>query len=244
MTSPYPDNNAAATSAEAQEVVQRYARRTPVGKDRRYSIFNPEVWQGFQERQRALIHLLSRHAKAPLNELKVLEVGCGGASNLLELLQLGFDPQNLVGNDLLPERAALARHKLPASCGFFEGDALALAFEDRSFDIVYQSTVFTSLLDDEFQQRLAARLWQWVKPGGAVLWYDFIYNNPSNPDVRGVPVKRIRELFPQAQITVKRVTLAPPLSRRVCRIHSAAYPLFNAVPWLRSHVLCWIEKKL
>ena len=105
-----------------------------------------------------------------------------------------------------------------------------------------QSTVFSSLLDDAFQQRLADAMWRWTKPGGAVLWYDFTVNNPSNPDVRGVPLARVRELFPQGRITTRRVTLAPPLSRLVCRVHPAAYGLFNALPWLRTHVLCWIAK--
>jgi hypothetical protein len=35
---------------------------------------------------------------------------------------------------------------------------------------------------------------------GGGFWYDFTYNNPHNPDVRGVPVKRIRQLFPEAQM--------------------------------------------
>ena len=75
-----------------------------------------------------------------------------------------------------------------------------------------------------------------------MLWYDFTVNNPRNPDVRGVPLARVRELFPHGHITTRRVTLAPPISRLVCRVHPAAYGLFNALPWLRTHVLCWIAK--
>ena len=48
--------------------------------------------------------------------------------------------------------------------------------------------VFPSILDDSFQQKLADRMWALTKPGGGILWYDFIYNNPRNPDVRGVPL--------------------------------------------------------
>ena len=107
---------------------------------------------------------------------------------------------------------------------------------------MFQSVVFSSLLDDAFQNDLAARMWSWVRPGGGVLWYDFTYDNPRNPDVRGVKVKRIRELFPQGEMTVKRVTLAPPISRRACRIHPGLYAVLNAIPLLRTHVLCWIRK--
>jgi len=85
-------------------------------------------------------------------------------------------------------------------------------------------------------------MWQWVRPGGGVLWYDFTFNNPSNPDVRGVQLKRVRELFPQGRISVRRVTLAPPISRRVVRIHPTMYAVFNALPLLRTHILCFIQK--
>ncbi|HMM71672.1 MAG TPA: class I SAM-dependent methyltransferase [Rhodocyclaceae bacterium] len=226
--------------SEADAVVRRYARRAPGDL---YSMLRPEVWQAFHERQRAMIGLLRRHAPGALNRLRVLEIGCGSGSNLIELIRLGFDPANLVGNELLPDRVALARHNLPAAIGMHAGDACALPFEPASFDIVYQSTVFTSLLDDAFQQQLAAHMWAWVRPGGGILWYDFVFDNPRNPDVRGVPLSRIRALFPGALIDSRRVTLAPPISRAVVKIHPAAYRWFNALPLLRSHVLCWIEKK-
>jgi SAM-dependent methyltransferase len=228
---------------EAEKVQERYARRAKLGTDDRYSILSPSVWQGVQERQRALINLLSNHVNAELNQLKVLEIGCGGGGNLLELLRMGFSPENLRGNELLSERVALARKNLPIACEVSEGDATTLEFTANSFDIVYQSTVFSSLLDDAFQQHLASRMWEWIKPGGGVLWYDFIYNNPKNPDVRGIPIKRMYELFTYGKIDVRRVTLAPPISRRVCKIHPSLYSLFNAIPALRTHVLCWIEKK-
>lgn len=230
--------------SESRAVVQRYARRLPAGKDGRYSCLNPDVWLGIQERQRSIITILSRHTQIPLDQLRVLEIGCGVGANLLELIRLGFDPGKLIGNELLPERAAVARRNLPSVCEVIQGDAMAIEYSPASFDIVYQSTVFTSLLDTDFQQQLATRLWQWVRPGGGVLWYDFIYNNPTNPDVRGVPVRRVRELFPEAELFVKRVTLAPPISRRVCRIHPFTYHLFNALPLLRTHVLCWLGKRI
>lgn len=224
-------------SDESRAVAERYARRD-VGD--LYSPLRPEVWLAQQERHRALVALLRAHAPRPLAELDVLEIGCGAGDNLLELLRLGFDPARLVGNELLPARAAVARHRLPAALALHEGDALALPFDDGRFDIVLQSTVFSSLLDNGFQQRLAERLWRWLRPGGAVLWYDFAFDNPRNPDVRGLPMRRVRELFPHAQIDVRRVTLAPPLARRLVRVHPALWRVFNAVPALRTHRLAWI----
>ena len=226
---------------ETDSVIKRYARRAKLVDDR-YSMLNPSVWQSVQERQRALISLLSKHIDQPLSNLKVLEVGCGSGSNLLELIRLGFSPENLIGNELLPERVEAARKNLPLLCKVEEGDACLLNYPQNSIDIVYQSTVFTSLLDNHFQEQLAEVMWKWVKPGGGVLWYDFVYNNPKNKDVRGIPISRIRELFPDAVIDTNRVTLAPPISRKVTKIHSSFYTFFNLIYFLRTHVLCYIQK--
>ncbi|MBX3637657.1 MAG: class I SAM-dependent methyltransferase [Rubrivivax sp.] len=196
-----------------------------------------------QQRERALAALLSRYVSRPLRDLEVLEIGCGHGENLLDLLRLGADPSRLTANELLPERAAAARHRLPAALRMIEGDATRAPLPPGAYDLVVQSTVFSSLLDDAFQQRLADAMWSWLKPGGAVLWYDFTVDNPRNADVRGVPLSRVRALFPAARgIDARRVTLAPPLARALCRVHPALYALFNLLPPLRTHVLAWIEK--
>lgn len=228
---------------EARAVALRYARRrTAAGGLDRYSLLQPDVWQTVQERQRAMLKLFVRQGLTDLAALRVLEVGCGAGGNLLELLRAGFAPQHLAGAELLPERLAAARAVLPQSVALWGGDATALDIAPASRDIVLQSTVFSSLLDDAFQQRLADAMWRWVAPGGGVLWYDFTVDNPRNRDVRGVPLARLRQLFPQARLDAVRVTLAPPLARALCRLHPGLYPLANALPPLRTHVLAWLGK--
>ena len=120
--------------------------------------------------------------------------------------------------------------------------SVAAPLPEAGADLVLQSTVFSSLLDDAFQQRLADTMWRWVRPGGAVLWYDFTWNNPRNRDVRGVPLARMRALFPHGRIEAQRLTLAPPLARAACRLSPSLYPLLNMLPPLRTHVLAWIGK--
>ena len=227
---------------ELGAVAQRYARRTAGDL---YSPLRPEVWQGLQERQRAMLRGFAARGLTDLGSLRITEVGCGAGGNLLELVRLGADPGKLTGLELLPERHAAARHVLPAATTLCLGDAMQTSADfvaPASQDVVLQSTVFSSLLDDHFQQRLAERMWVWLKPGGAVLWYDFTVNNPRNLDVRGVPLRRVRELFPQGRVSASRVTLAPPLARLVCRWHPAFYTLFNSLPLLRTHALAWVHK--
>ena len=113
----------------------------------------------------------------------------------------------------------------------------------KSVDLVLQFTVFSSILDAGLKSAIAGRLWSWLKPGGAVLSYDFIYNDPRNPDVRKLDVCELRRLLPDGQFHVRRVTLAPPLARRVAPVSPALFWALNALPFLRlSHALCLIRK--
>lgn len=228
---------------ECDEVRQRYESRTKKNMASLYSPLLPHIYLSMQEKERAIIRWINTCGITPVENKRVMEIGCGTGGNLLDLLRLGFQPENLSGNELLEERAMIARKRLPDAVRIFQGDAARMDASEGPFDIVFQSTVFTSILDDAFQLKLANRMWDLTKIGGGILWYDFIYNNPANPDVRGVPVKRIRELFPDGNMICWRLTLAPPIGRRVCRIHPKLYHVFNAIPWLRTHVMCWIRKK-
>lgn len=222
---------------ELDQIAARYARRADRGEADRYSLLRPEVWQMWQERQRALLKLLARRPGTPA-EWRATEVGCGAGGNLLDLLRLGLQPAHLTGIELLPERLAAARAALPEGVRLLAGDAAAAEVPPASQDLVLQSTVFSSILDDALQQRVADAMWAWLKPGGAVVWYDFTVDNPRNRDVRGVPLQRVRALFPQGRLTARRVTLAPPLARAF----PAAYGLLNLLPWLRTHRLVLIAK--
>ena len=221
-------------------VQERYARRATY--DPRYSFFNPAALYAQQERQRVMLTTLSRCGLVDLGGLDLLEVGCGDGGNLLEWLRLGCHPERLMGIELLEDRHAAARQRLPAAVRMVLGDATAVDVAPESQDVVHVSTVFSSLLDDAFQQRLARLMWSWLRPGGGVLWYDFTVDNPRNPDVRGVPLERIRSLFPDGVMRAQRITLAPPIARWVTRLHPTLYTLFNTLPLLRTHVLVWIGK--
>ena len=217
----------------------RYARR---GAPDRYNILRPEVWQSVQERQRAMLGYFTRAGWTGLADKRVVEVGCGAGGNLLELLRLGGMPEHLTGIELLPERAAHARQVLPAALRVIEGDASLAPIDAGSQHLVLQSTVFSSLLDGATRTALAAAMWRWLAPGGAVLWYDLRVDNPRNRDVRGMPLERVRALFPGARIAARRVTLAPPLARWACRVHPRLHDALNLLPLLRTHLLAWVEK--
>jgi SAM-dependent methyltransferase len=230
------------TIDECVEVGLRYSRRH--GDHHRYSLLNLAVLLAVQERQRAITELFRKLGWSDLSEVRLLEIGCGTGRNLVEFLRLGLAPEHLVGIELLAASADEARRILPSSVRIITGNAAGVGdslVPVGTHDVVYQATVFSSLLNDNFQEQLAAAMWRWVRPGGGILWYDFTYNNPRNPDVRGVSISRIRELFPAGNMVVRRLTLAPPIARAVTRFHPA---LYGALNWrcFRTHLLVWLGK--
>lgn len=226
-------------SDEAFAVRERYARRKPTDL---YSMLRLDVQIAQAERIRILAQLLSQHSSGDVSDRSLIDLGCGSGGNLLDFIRLGFSPSNLTGIELLEDRIGSARLILPPAVRLVSGDARNVAIRDESVDFVHQSVVFSSLLSVEFQHELAERMWRWIAPGGAVIWYDFIYDNPKNPDVQGVPISRVRRLFPSAQIKTYRVTLAPPIARRTLSLGRFVHQAFHAVPILRTHILAWIQK--
>jgi hypothetical protein len=56
-----------------------------------------------------------------------------------------------------------------------------------------------------------------LHPDGLILWYDF-WLNPRNPHTRGIRLPEIKRLFPGFAADSHRITLAPPLARRLVPI--------------------------
>ena len=231
------------STPEIRAVQARYARRDSEADANRYSLYaNAAALQAQQERLRAMACLWRQHGWSSLADRPLLEVGCGSGGNLLDLLRLGATPAQLTGIELLTERAATARALLPGGVQLITGDACAAPMADSSQQAVLAFTVFSSLLDSSYRQQFAQTLWRWVAPGGGVLVYDFVVNNPHNPDVRKLPLGELRALFPAARLHSRRLTLAPPVARRLPA--GLIAPASLLLPPLRTHRLTWAVKPL
>lgn len=138
---------------EIESIRDRYERRKRINEIDLYNPLNPAVYLNLQEKERALINWIHSSKLTPIENKRILEIGCGYGGNLLQFIKLGFKPENIVGNELLEERAQFARSRLPKSTNIIVGDASSLQLKYGSFDIVFQSTVFTSILDTDFQKK-------------------------------------------------------------------------------------------
>nr|HMN25759.1 class I SAM-dependent methyltransferase [Ignavibacteriaceae bacterium] len=224
-----------------EEIKSRYIRRNNITKDR-YSFLQPATILSEQEKERALVKWIKANNIFPLEDKTILEIGCGNGNNILTFLKFGFDPVNIYANELLEERYLIAKKKIPQEIHLIKGNALDIEVPNNKFDIVYQSMVFSSILDKNFKKDLAVKLYDLTKPGGGILWYDFIYNNPRNPDVKGVKLNEIKELFDINPSFIKKITLAPPIARIVSKVHPFFYTLFNSTYIFRTHLLVWLKK--
>lgn len=228
-------------SAEADRIRSEYARRAAEIDGDRYAFTNPAQVLIVQEAERLLVAALVRAAMTPLSARGVLEVGCGAGGWLARFALWGAAPDNLAGIDLVPERAAAAAARLPGA-DIREGDASRLPWDGASFDVVFQSMMFSSVLDADVRRAAAAEMDRVLRPGGVVLWYDFFVSEPRNASTRGMRRSEIASLFPGFSASLRRATLAPPLARVLA---PRARPLATALSALRmldTHLVGTLRK--
>jgi ubiquinone/menaquinone biosynthesis C-methylase UbiE len=221
---------------------EAYERREHTVPADRYSRLKSDSLLRIQELERRILQLLGGKGISELSQKRILEVGCGNGAWLRFLIQTGASPENLFGVDLLSHRIQDARRKCPEGITLRCEDASQLSFVDESFDLLLVMTVFTSILNDHLRGLLAREMLRVLRRGGSILWYDFHVNNPRNADVRRVTNHEIRDLFPNCNVELHRITLAPPLGRTVAQF-PILYWLLSNVHVLCTHYLGWITRK-
>ncbi|GBC92254.1 Phthiotriol/phenolphthiotriol dimycocerosates methyltransferase [bacterium HR15] len=225
------------------ERIRAVYRRREVMKLTTYNPLDIGAFYLLTSRDRYMIRILRTFLTPTrtLQEIRILDVGCGDGSVLRRLVLLGARPENLCGIDLLEEHIQHAQQVSP-NIRFIVGSAEILPFEDESWDLVLMFMIMSSILDSEMQHRVAAEVMRVLKPDGAILWYDF-WTNPINPDTIGMTRARIRALFPGHPCKLRRITLAPPIARRLARISWPLCWVLEAIPFLCTHYMGLIYKQ-
>lgn len=228
-------------SDEQERLSRVYAERERRLPADFYSPFHPGNLFILQGRERAWLRLLARAGLADLSDVKVLDVGCGAGADLRRMLDLGARPENLFGVDLLAERLERARQLAP-HLNFQLADAQRLPFPAEHFDLVMQSTAFSSIVDADVRAQVAHEIRRVLKPGAFVLWYDMRLTHPRNLDLVPMTSQELARLFPGCAITAEAVTLLPPLARRLAPSALWLASFLEAFPPLRSHLAALIRK--
>ena len=232
MTAPPDDLDAMAA---------RYARR---GAPERYSMLQPDVWQSVQERQRAMLGLF---AQAGWTDLVDKRAARGR-------LRRRRQPAGAAAPGL--RARAADRHRTAARArGAGAARAADGAAPDRRRcdarrrsvpgiqDSCSQSTVFTSLLDDATTQRPGRRDVALAGAGrrGAVVRLH--RQQPAQPRrARRAAGASARAVPAGPHHGAARDAGAAAGACGVSRSTRALYPLLNAMPLLRTHVLAWVDQ--
>ena len=116
----------------------------------------------------------------------LLDVGCGDGSALFKQLQ--HQPDSFCGIEGSPELRPLAEKR---GIKVVDADLNGVwPYPDNKFDVVHSAQVIEHLHNTRLFVNEAFRV---LKPGGFILWYDFICNNPWNSSVRGVLNSEIKK---------------------------------------------------
>lgn len=224
-------------SDEIQRIKGVYTARDASGVDaNRAGIPYPKYIT--KEREKIYAEILQARFGKKVREIKVLEIGAGAGGNIPFFLKLGIRPNHFYANELMDYRIKHLKEKFP-EIHVLEGDASVLNF-DFKFDVIFQSTVFSSILDPKLRKSLASTMENLLHDDGIVLWYDFVFDNPKNKNVKKVELQEIKQLFENLQVVRReKTTLAPPIGRRI----GHAYPLINIFPFLRTHLIVELDKK-
>ncbi len=226
---------------ERSRVEAEYERRGNEIDGELYSPWHPAEVFLRSERKRIAARMLHAAGGFPRSEHQCLEVGCGAGGWFSDLLSWGPRQSDLHGIDVNGGRIDRARELFPAA-EFRLDDAVEMPWDDSTFNLVIASTVFSSILDQSVRRLVANEIIRVLAPRGALLWYDFAFNNPRNSNVRGINRKEIRNLFPELHGRIRSITLAPPIARVIAPRSWPLATFLEAIPLLRSHLLAVLIK--
>ena len=224
--------------AEAERIAAEYARRGATIPPDRYSPATPAQLLLRQSRERAVLAALRRAGMLPLAGRRILDVGCGAGQWLADFETWGADRDGLAGIDLL-RRPDRRRARAPDSRRRPARRATRAGCRGRParFDVVLQSTVFSSILDPAMRTAVADEMARVLAPGGVILWNDFFVDSPGNRAVRGVRRREVAALFPGFDVDLRRVTLAAPIARVIAPRSQLAAIALEALRVLDTHYL-------
>lgn len=220
---------------EEMRIRSVYAHRDQSGKRTLYAWSNPDVLLNiyrFHSVAAACLHLAGLD---DLSGLRILDVGCGSGGWLRQLQAWGASAQNLHGVDLLPDRIDRARQLAP-EIDHRVGSGWQLPFDNAAMGLVTAHTVFSSILNADARQSLAAEMVRVLAPHGRILIFDFRISHPRNRDAIGIRKSEIRRLFPGFQLYSRSLELAPPIARKIVPVAPVAALVLEALcPPLRTH---------
>ena len=212
----------------------------------RDDLLNPETLYQFLALNKCFVNSLN---KISLNkkESKIIDIGCGSASQLINLVSLGFNQDNLFGIDINKVDINFAKKNYPL-LNLSLQDATNLDFKNNYFDLTYESTMFVQITNNEISQKIANEMIRITKKGGYLILFDWRYGKFNNANFLACNKRRIKELFKVDKstklISIEKGMLIPPIGRFLSKNMSSIYFLFSRLlPFFIGQVAYILQKK-
>lgn len=183
---------------------------------------------------------LTREALEP-SECRLLDLGTYTGSDCAGFLQAGFLPEAIIALDLNDKalRSSRERYRWLRA---LTADAAKLPFRDGAFDLVYQSTMLSSVLEPARRTAILREAGRVLRSGGVFISYDMRYPNPWNRHTRPLRSSEMRAALTGWELRSESLTGIPPITRLLIKVSRAACRLLEAVPICRSHCLVFARK--
>ena len=194
-------------------------------------------------RQEVRDHLLAASADQLRGDGRILDVGCGGGYWLRALAAAGVEESRLHGVDLIEDRVVSAARSLPRA-DLRVADASRLPHPDSYFDLILMFTVLSSLPDRQSVRSALIEAERVTARGGRIIVWEPRVRNPLNRSVRLASFRLLRPLVMDAMevASVRSLTVAPPLARRLGPMTASLYPRLARLGFLRTHELIVLER--
>jgi len=155
----------------------------------------------FHEHSRYILLTALNKLEIELDNMHILDVGCGHGYWLRFLVELGSSPANLVGVDLSEQRIKIAKERNPG-LNWLCNDGQTLPFLSETFDITMQTAVFSSILNEKLRKMLADEMLRVTKPEGMIIWCD--HRRSFSKTLTGFPKSGVVEYFHGSSVAYAR----------------------------------------
>ncbi len=141
-----------------------------------------------------------------LNQLLLLDIGCGNGGMLQYFIEQGFDQKKLFGIDLSESRITRAKLKLPEA-DFSIGDVTKVKLEPEKFDAVSAFDLFSHLKTKEDIIAGLSNIYDSLKPGGVFIWYDIYaadhFEVPESNESWGFSKEQFKQFASECNFEIK-----------------------------------------
>ena len=122
-------------------------------KDNRDNLLNKDVLFQYLARKKCFVNSISK-LSLDRNLSKIIDIGCGSCSDLINLVSFGFDQKNLYGVDINNSDINFGEINYP-KLNLSNQNATVLNYEDNFFDLTMESTMFVQLSNRNVSKKIA-----------------------------------------------------------------------------------------